>query len=123
MTTPQATITEARKISDHLIERERGNAGGNVELAIYRASQKYGVAASVLKSLRYRWRELKSIPAHVLEKLREIDEAQYEKQRKRLLHEIELAKLTASRLDPDISEPLEAEIERLGLLYPPMDEE
>lgn len=67
------TIEEARGLAQRLIEHERGKCGGDVDVAIFRASSLYGVEESSLRSLRYRWRSLKFVKAHVLEKLRQID--------------------------------------------------
>jgi hypothetical protein len=72
--TATATIEEARGLARKLVERERAKVGGDVDLAIHRASSLYGVDESALRSLRYRWRALTYVKAHVLERLRHIDE-------------------------------------------------
>lgn len=101
--TPETTIADAKRISDGLVDRERPHFGGNVEPAIHAVAQKYGVAKSHINSLWHRWRDLKSIPAHVLEQLREIEEAMYERARQWEIHEREVSRRTAASLDPDIS--------------------
>lgn len=70
----EATIEEARFLSRKIIERERGHVGGDVDRAIERASSLYGVDEAALRSLRYRARTLKFVKAHVLERLRQVDQ-------------------------------------------------
>jgi hypothetical protein len=70
----EATIEEARFLARKVVERERGRVGGDVDRAIQRASSLYGVEESALRSLRYRSRTLKFVKAHVLERLRQVDE-------------------------------------------------
>lgn len=70
----EATIEEARSLARKVVERERGHVGGDVDRAIQRASSLYGVEESALRALRYRWRTLKFVKAHVLERLRHIDQ-------------------------------------------------
>ena len=86
----EATVEEARKLAGLLIENERGRVG-NVDLAIHRVSARIMVDEGALKSLRYRWRSLKSIPAHVLENLRAGYEHFYESPRRALAQEIAIA--------------------------------
>jgi hypothetical protein len=69
-----ATIEEARMLAGKLVEFERGKCGGDVDLAMFNASTKYGVDESSLRSLRYRWRSLKFVKAHVFLRLKEINE-------------------------------------------------
>jgi len=69
----EATIEEARGLAHKLVEFEKGQCGGDTELAMFRAAARWGVEESTLKSLRYRWRTLKFVKAHVLERLRQVD--------------------------------------------------
>lgn len=70
----EATIEEARVLARKIVERERGHVGGDVDRAMQRAASVYGVDESALRALRYRWRTLKFVKAHVLERLRQVDE-------------------------------------------------
>lgn len=78
----QATVEEARSLAHRLIEYERGKCSGDVDQALWRASSMYGVDEGALRSLRYRWRSLKSVKAHVLERLRQADEWLQERARR-----------------------------------------
>lgn len=86
----ESVISEARTICAFLVEIERGKCGGDVDLAIHRAAQLYGIEESAIRSLRYRWRELQDVKGSVLERLREAYEAVYEKQRVQAQIEIEI---------------------------------
>lgn len=70
----ETTIEEARFLAHKLVEFERGHCGGDTELAMFRASTRWGIEESALKSLRYRWRSLKFVKAHILDRLRQVDE-------------------------------------------------
>jgi hypothetical protein len=107
----ETTVNEARQLANLLVEEERGHVGGNVDLAIYRVSTRYGVDDSALRSLRYRWRQLKQVPAHVLEALREAYEDMYEAQRRKLRHQIAIEKATARP-----GSPMEDRIRKARLL-------
>lgn len=77
------TIDEAQRLARRVIETERGKCGGNVSLAIYRASSLYGVDENALEMLWHR-RARKFVKAHVLDRLRQIDqwlEAKAERER------------------------------------------
>lgn len=67
-----ATIDEAQRLARRVIETERGKVGGNVPLAIYRASSLYGVDENSLEALWHR-RARKFVKAHILDRLRQID--------------------------------------------------
>lgn len=69
-----ATIEEARVLAGKLVEFERGKCGGDVDLAMFNVASKYGVEESALRSLRYRWRSLKFIKAHIFLRLKEVNE-------------------------------------------------
>jgi hypothetical protein len=69
-----ATVEEARSLAHRLIEYERGKCAGDVDVAIHRASSLYGIEESALRSLRYRWRSLKFVKAHIFLRLKQIDE-------------------------------------------------
>lgn len=80
---PDATkvIAEAKTLAAFLIETERGKCGGDVDLAIHRVAMFGGIEEGALRSLRYRWRELRDVRASLLERLRECYEVVYERQR------------------------------------------
>ena len=86
----EAVISEARTIAAFLVEIERGKCGGDVDLAIHRSANHYGIEESSFRSLRYRWRELHDVKASVLERLREAYEAVYERQRAAAIIEREI---------------------------------
>lgn len=94
-------IAEARTLSAYLVEIERGKCGGDVDLAIHRASMLWGIEEGAIKSLRYRWRELHDVKASLLERLREAYETVYERQCRQaeIEREIEatISKATLSR--------------------------
>ena len=69
----ELTMVEAQRLARRVVETERGKCGGNVSLAIYRASSMYGVEENSLRVLWER-RARKFVKAHVLLRLREIDE-------------------------------------------------
>ncbi len=69
-----ATVEEARSLAQRLVEYERGKCAGDVDVAIHRASSLYGVDESALRSLRYRWRTLRYVKAHILDRLRHANE-------------------------------------------------
>lgn len=69
----ELTIDEAQRLARRVIETEKGKCGGNVPMAIYRASSMYGVEENSLRVLWER-RARKFVKAHVLLRLREIDE-------------------------------------------------
>lgn len=76
-------IAEAKTLAAFLIDLERGKCGGDVDLAIHRVATFGGIEEGALRSLRYRWRELRDIKASLLERLRECYEVVYERQRMR----------------------------------------
>lgn len=73
MTNADMTIDEAHRLARKLIEHERGKCGGKVEQALFRASQTWGIEESQLRTLWNRWRSLKFVKAHILDRLRQID--------------------------------------------------
>lgn len=87
-------ITEAKTLAAFLIEMERGKCGGDVDLAIHRVSMFCGIEEGALRSLRYRWRDLRDVKASLLERLREAYEAVYERQRRLAAIEHEIDRLT-----------------------------
>lgn len=99
-------IAEARTIAAFLTETERGKCGGDVDLAIHRVSMFCGIEEGALRSLRYRWRELRDIKASLLERLRESYEAIYERQRRMAMVEREIDRLSENpKKEPDIGSP------------------
>jgi len=82
MVTAESTIHEARQYANRLVENERGKCGGDVDIAIYRASCLTGIEEGTFRSLRYRWRTLSFVKAHIFERLRQAD-AWLEEQAKR----------------------------------------
>jgi hypothetical protein len=88
--TSRAVVSEAADLCRFLLEVERGKVGGSVELAIYHASQRYGIETGTLKSLRYRWRDLTDVSGTTLERLRQAFEYVHERARRVALLEQEL---------------------------------
>lgn len=70
----EATVEEARFLANRLVEYERGKCAGDVDVALHRASTLYGIEEGALRSLRYRWRSLKFVKAHVFLRLKQVDE-------------------------------------------------
>lgn len=95
----EAVIAEARKLFCFLMEIERGQCGGNVDLAIHRVAERYGFDEGQLRYLRYHWRELKDVKGSLLERLREAYEAVYERQRRMAAMELEIKTLTGEQDD------------------------
>lgn len=82
MTSADISIEEAHRLTRKLIEHERGKCGGKVETALFRASQTWGLEESQLRTLWSRWRSLKFVKAHILDRLRQIDAILAEKARR-----------------------------------------
>lgn len=80
-------VGEARTLATFLVEAERGKCGGDVDVALHRAASRWGVEEGALRSLRYRWRDLRDVKASLLERLREAYEAVYERERRLLAFE------------------------------------
>ena len=95
-----AVIEEAKILAAFLVEIERGKCGGDVDVAIHRASQRWAIEEGAIRSLRYRWRELHDIRASLLERLREAYEVTYERQRRLAEIEREIDRLTAEPTEP-----------------------
>lgn len=74
MVTAETTIEEARHFANKLVENERGKCGGDVDLAIYRASCLTGIEEGTFRSLRYRWRALSFVKTHIYLRLKQADE-------------------------------------------------
>lgn len=74
MITADATVEEARGFVRKIVEHERGKCGGDVDVAIYRASSLYGVEEGTLRSLWLRCRPLKTVAAHIYLRLRQVDD-------------------------------------------------
>lgn len=92
--TADSVIAEARTLAAFLIETERGKCSGDVDVAIHRTAQRWGIEEGALRSLRYRWRDLQDVRASVLENLREAYEVIYERQRRMAILELEIDRLT-----------------------------
>jgi hypothetical protein len=74
MSTSEATVEISARRMRKLVEFERGQCGGDLDVAQYRVSAKWGFEPGTVKMLWKRWRELKSVKAHVFERLRHADE-------------------------------------------------
>ena len=111
-TCAQTVITEARTLANFLIEIERGKIGGDVDVAMHRAAQRWGLEEGALRSLRYRYRELADVKASLLERLREIYELVYERQRRLAQIEIEIDRLIHPPEPEDVpeQEPIQEEL-------------
>ena len=79
MTSADISIEEAHRLTRKLVEHERGKCGGKIETALFRASQTWGIEESQLRTLWNRWRSLKFVKAHILDRLRQIDAVLEEK--------------------------------------------
>jgi len=95
----QSVISEAHFLANFLIEIERGKVGGDVDVAMHRAAQRWGLEEGALRSLRYRYRELADVKASLLERLREIYEVIYERQRRMAAMEREIEELVEQQDD------------------------
>lgn len=109
--TADSVIAEARTLAAFLIEVERGKCGGDVDVAIHRTSERWGIEEGALRSLRYRWRDLQDVRASVLEGLREAYEVIYERQRRQALIEQEIDRLTADPIFEPEPSPTEIQEE------------
>lgn len=83
----ETVIAEAKTLASFLIDWERGQGIHDIENAIHRASTRWGIDEGALKSLRYRWRELRDVKASLLERMREAYETIYERQRRQAIIE------------------------------------
>lgn len=90
-----AIIDEARTLATFLVETERGRCGGDVDVALFRTASRWGLEEGALRSLRYRWRDLRDVKASLLEQLREAYETVYERQRRMVAVEQEIERATA----------------------------
>ena len=73
MSTAQVTVEEAARKVRRIVEYEKGRCGGNVERAIERTTTIWGIEPGAVHSLWKRWRSLKSIKAHVMDRIRQVD--------------------------------------------------
>ena len=103
--TAEATIREARKLTEVLVNRERGRDACKIDEAISRLADRLGIEESAIRSLWNRWQNLTFVKAHVLEGLRDAYELFYEQQRQALIHEIEVAEKIGRR-DPALEDRL-----------------
>jgi ERCC4-type nuclease len=100
MMTAQVTVEEAARKVRRIVEYEKGRCGGNVERALERTTALWGIEPGAVHSLWKRWRTLKSIKAHVMDRIRQVDaviEAAAERQRVILE---ETAQILEERKDP-----------------------
>ena len=84
MSTADATVEEAARKVRRIVEYEKGRCGGNVERALERTTALWGIEPGAVHSLWKRWRTLRSIKAHVMDRIRQVDaviEAAAERQR------------------------------------------
>ena len=86
----KSVIAEARNLANFLVEIERGKVSGDVDAALHRTAQRYGIEEGALRSLRYRYRELADVKASLLERLREAYEVVYDRQRRIAIIEREI---------------------------------
>ncbi len=88
--TSTTVVAEAKALCDLLITWEQGQGTHDIENAMHRASSRWGIDSSALKSLRYRWRDLQDVKASLLERLRVAYEEVYDRQRTAQAVEIEI---------------------------------
>lgn len=60
-----AYVTEARHMADTILTKVHRGPGDTIDAAMHRAERAYGVPAQWLHRLRYRYRDLRDIPASV----------------------------------------------------------
>lgn len=73
MMSAEATVDEARGYVRKIVEHERGKCGGDVDVALHRASNLYGFEEGTLRSLWLRCRPIKSVAAHIYLRLQHVD--------------------------------------------------
>jgi ERCC4-type nuclease len=100
MMTAQVTVEEAARKVRRIVEYEKGRCGGNVERALERTTALWGIEPGAVRSLYRRWRTLRSIKAHVMDRIRQVDEIiQTAADRQRAILE-ETAQILEERRDP-----------------------
>lgn len=100
MMTAQVTVEEAARKMRRIVEYEKGRCGGNVERALERTTSLWGIEPGAVHSLWKRWRSLKSIKAHVMDRIRHVDAVIAEAaSRQRTILE-ETAQILEERKDP-----------------------
>lgn len=106
-TCAQTVISEAHFLANFLVEIERGKVGGDIDVAMHRTAQRWGLEEGALRSLRYRHRELADVKASLLERLREIYEVVYERQRRIAIIEKEIDTMLLAEEQVELFEDLE----------------
>lgn len=100
MSAAQATVEDAARKIRRIVEYERGRCGGNVERALERTTALWGIEPGAVHSLWKRWRSLKSIKAHVMDRIRQVDAViAAAAERQRVILE-ETAQILEERKDP-----------------------
>jgi hypothetical protein len=90
VTTEADAVQRAAKWADALLAKVHRGPGDNVETAMYRAEQKYGIPAQTFWSLRYRPPKMMGVAAWSF--IKSVYEAECTRQEAKLRHELELAK-------------------------------
>jgi hypothetical protein len=90
VTTEEDAVRKAAHWAEALLARVHRGPGDNVETAMHRAEQKYGVPAQTFWSLRYRPPKVMAVAAWL--RLKSIYEAECGRQEAKLRHELELVK-------------------------------
>lgn len=85
-----SATAEAKRIANDLIRLESRGAG-DLEGAMRRLANRYGLSWRVFWNLRYR--EQKDVSVGVFEKLKEAHAAECRRQMERMAHELEIARL------------------------------
>ena len=90
VTTEADAVTKAAKWAEALLAKVHHGPGDNVETAMHRAEQKYGIPAQTFWSLRYRPPKQMGVAAWSF--IKSVYEAECGRQEARLRHELELVK-------------------------------
>jgi hypothetical protein len=90
VTTEADAVSRAAVWAEKLLSRVHHGPGDNVETAMHRAEQKYGVPAQTFWALRYRRPKAMAVAAWL--HLKNVYEAECGRQEARLRHELEITK-------------------------------
>lgn len=100
VTTEAEAVKQAAGWAEALLSRVHQGPGDNIDTAMHRAEQKYGVPAQTFWSLRYRPPKAKAMAVAAWHYLKSAYEAECGRQEARLRHELELAR--ALKGDPSL---------------------
>lgn len=104
------TVAAARDMASALVQRE-ARGPGDLDNAMRRIEQRYGVPYGLLWSLRYR--PPKDIVAGAWQTLTNAYRAECERHARRLEHEIQTMKATRDDFDPALADEVEALVRKV----------